>query len=390
MKEFPTLYSRGKNNELRFWQIIPKPDSIEVRHGVVGGKVTITAREVKGKNIGKANETSPYEQACLEAESKFKLKKRGGYSEEIPPEGEELLLPMLAHKYLDHATKLTPGCLVHYQPKLDGARMVAFWKNDEVVLTSRTGVRLDIPHLATEISKVLPKHMMLDGEVFIESLMKDCNLPDIDDDAFQSVMKLIKKKQIITIQTKPLEYVQYSSSDLEYHIYDLYNKEKPTQEYSERLKILQSMDNWTDRGHIRCIMSIPAIYVPSEVQDWHDYFVNRSYEGLIMRVDPCHYQLKHRSHQLLKYKNFYTDEFTIVGFKEGSGTRKGCVIWLVEASQGVTCAVAMKGSVSYQRELFDNAESYIGKSLTVKYQGRTADGSLRFPSGVDLREDWDT
>lgn len=72
---------------------------------------------VKGKNIGKKNETNPKDQAISEVNSDYMKKRDKGYT----LEGEtvqSLPLPMLAHEYKKRKHTL-PGT-VYLQPKLDG------------------------------------------------------------------------------------------------------------------------------------------------------------------------------------------------------------------------------------------------------------------------------
>ena len=133
-KSWPILYKLAKSGATQQWCISANqfPDgtaSYTVAHGKKGGKIQTGSVEVlKGKNIGKANETTPYEQACKEAESKWKKQLDKNYSE---GEAKELPKtdPMLAHKYKDKMDKVTFPCF--WQPKLDGIRCVASRIGDE-------------------------------------------------------------------------------------------------------------------------------------------------------------------------------------------------------------------------------------------------------------------
>jgi hypothetical protein len=65
---FPTLFGKSKNGKTQIWQIeVIKQDPaavIRVTYGYEGGKQVVNEKEItKGKNLGKKNETSPYEQA---------------------------------------------------------------------------------------------------------------------------------------------------------------------------------------------------------------------------------------------------------------------------------------------------------------------------------------
>ena len=73
--------------------------------------------------IGKNNETSPEQQAKLEAEAKYTKKLDEGYfltkDEAL---SEIVILPTLAHEYSDHSDKINWSKPVYVQPKLDGMR----------------------------------------------------------------------------------------------------------------------------------------------------------------------------------------------------------------------------------------------------------------------------
>ncbi len=129
---FPTLFGRSTNGKIKQWNIsvLQMGDNscyIETEHGYQGGKKQLDQRLIsEGKNIGRSNETTPYEQACLEAKSAHSRKKDDGYVEDIsaiPSVSDGMFLPMLAHRYDKHSKKIKFPCWV--QPKLDGVRMVA-------------------------------------------------------------------------------------------------------------------------------------------------------------------------------------------------------------------------------------------------------------------------
>lgn len=98
------------------------------------------------------------------------------------------------------------------------------------------------------------------------------------------------------------------------------------------------------------------------------------------------YRPKHRSHDLLKYKERNDAEFEIVGFKEGDGRLKGTVVWICRCSTG-TFDVVPDGPLEQRKELLATASSFVGKQLTVLYQGLFETGKPRFPIGKAIRPD---
>jgi DNA ligase-1 len=92
-----------------------------------------------------------------------------------------------------------------------------------------------------------------------------------------------------------------------------------------------------------------------------------------------------RSVHLQKYKEFFDEDCVIVGFKEGDGLEKGCVIWICEID-GKEFACRPRGTREDRQGLFESGDNYIGKMLTVRYQEKTDDGLLRFPVGIAIRD----
>ena len=95
------LYSLSKNNKIKYWSIEVEDcghcSRIITHHGYKEGQLQTSIKEVSnGKNLGKANETSHYQQACLEAKSVWNKKKDKGYVEDSTGKSD-IKLPMLAH-----------------------------------------------------------------------------------------------------------------------------------------------------------------------------------------------------------------------------------------------------------------------------------------------------
>ena len=78
INEIDSLYKRGRGKILE-WIIkietINNKVNIFMAYGELNGEHTIKYQNnIKGKNIGKANETTPYEQAIIIANSKINTK----------------------------------------------------------------------------------------------------------------------------------------------------------------------------------------------------------------------------------------------------------------------------------------------------------------------------
>lgn len=117
--KLPTLYKECQRWDCRVVNLGYYSEII-VEFGQVGGKIQEKITKIyAGKNIGKSNETTHYEQACKEARSKWNKQKDKLYVED----GEECatattLRPMLAQSYDKHSHKIKFPAYI--QKKIDG------------------------------------------------------------------------------------------------------------------------------------------------------------------------------------------------------------------------------------------------------------------------------
>ena len=83
--EFSPLYKRGRGCILEWKVKIENRDkkvNIIMTYGTLNGQQVVRFQnDIKGKNKGKVNETTAWEQAILEAQSKVNLKLKEGYKE---------------------------------------------------------------------------------------------------------------------------------------------------------------------------------------------------------------------------------------------------------------------------------------------------------------------
>ena len=370
----PTLYGRSTNGKIKTWNIsvLKLADGscfIETEHGYEDGKKQLDQRLIsEGKNIGRSNETTPYEQACSEAKSAYNRKKDDGYVDNkanIPSEDEGMFLPMLAHRYDKHSAKIKFPCWV--QPKLDGVRLVARKENDAVTMWSRKGKQIDIPDkISEQLCSFLENGQCVDGEIYVHNW------------TFQRIVSAVKKKREDT-------------DLLEYHIYDSPHKSLEFEErtpsfINDNIVYPNYCSGWSNAGSQ---IKFVATYSSEDKESFDSYeqkFIELGYEGMMVRNKRSLYKYKHRSYDLQKVKRFVDKEYEIIGSKDGSGREAGLIIFKCLTDEGLEFDVRPMGSHEDRSEMWKNADKYIGKQLTVRYQELTDDGRPRFPVGVAVRD----
>lgn len=370
----PDLQGNTLTGKIKLWSIeVRNQDGngvIVTTHGQKDGKMQIGEKIItEGKNIGKKNETTPFQQAVSEARAAWTKKRESGYTvvddEEVDDEDEStgrgkgmdesIPLPMLAHDYNKRGKSIQFPCFV--QKKFDGTRCVAVSQKGLFSRNRKSYSHLE--HIKEEINR-LPPNMILDGELYSDTL------------TFQEIVGLVKRE---TLKSGDEE----KQLQIKFHVYDLVNDAPYVQRYAN----LQLMFRRYKFKHL-VLVKTENCESEEKMKEMHAQYVAEGYEGIMLRNKEGAYS-NARSIHLQKYKEFFDAEVKIVGFKEGEGAEEGCVIWLCELD-GKTFSCRPRGTREDRQEQFLHGNQYIGKQLTVRYQEKTDDGLLRFPVGIAIRD----
>lgn len=372
LKKLPTLYKQTKTCATQVWTIFVDGDSFYTESGQLSGKMTRSSPTVcVGKNIGKANETTPEEQAEAEAQAKWEKKLSGAYKESLDDieDGASYFEPMLAKKFEDEKHKIDWKIGATVQPKYDGIRAIITKDG----ATTRNGKEhKSIPHILKALEPIFKNDpsLILDGEIYNHELHED----------FNKIASVVRK-------TKPTkEDLEESAKLAQFFCYDapriagLSQKAPFVERYKEMKKVLEKINN-------DCIKVVPNLTANSEeeVKKCHDSFVSDGYEGIIVRISNAPYVNK-RSDKLLKFKVFDTDEFTIEGVLAGKGN-KSQMAGSVElhSKSGEYFTSNIKAPHDVLTNMLKNSKKYIGKVCTVRYFGLTPDKEIpRFPYVIDM------
>ena len=275
--------------------------------------------------VSRTNVKTGYEKALARAKTMWTNEKTKGVQ----------ILPMLANKWEDRHHYITEPFYV--QPKLDGVRLLV----SKSGCFSRTGKVVNgVEHL----TKDLKDGEWLDGE---------CYAPGKTFEEITSMFKMNPQK-------------------LEFHVFDYFNTHKPDLPFAERQK--------------RVTVETLLVQKKSDIHKLHAKFVNQGHEGIMIREATSIYEIGKRSNYLLKFKEFQTEEYEIIGANCGHGRDADAVVWVCKTATGHEFTVKPEGTIKQREVYYANRNRYIGKMLTVRFQNLTALGVPRFPVGVVIRD----
>ena len=360
---FPRLYKRTKRGSIAWYQIQVlftrgNAQIITDKASTIDGKSQNDIETlIEGKNIGKANETSMYQQANSEAQSRYNRLLDDGYKTEMPTDDEEFntdqngaVKPMLAAVFDEDKHTDFP---YYTQPKLDGVRSIAKWGESKVLLTTRKGKPMNVPHIQEALEKILPKDIIFDGEMYVHQVL-----------SFQEIVSATKKVSALT-------------SELRYCVYDIV---APKNTFAERFRLLKHIADAFE-GHPIELVRTQKVETMDDLNRVEEACVKNSYEGIMVRRLKGLYTPGFRSKDLLKLKRFEDAEFEITDVVEASGRDAGTAIFTCITKEGNEFNCRPQGTFEERADYWENRKKLIGKKLTIKFQGKSDDGIPRFPVG---------
>lgn len=266
--------------------------------------------------------------------------------------------------------------------KYDGIRCIVKVENKTAMAFSRNGNRLAaLAPLEELISKAiqsqhpnLPKSFVLDGEV--------CVIDANGAENFAEAVSSAKRKSV-----RMENYRYYVFDMLTLAEFELANGKR---KLSDRQKDLQCFVNSvSDSNQLQIVKQI--LYTDESFKQQQVCSSEQSWEGLMLRMD-TEYKGK-RSNDILKVKNFQTEEYVVQGYDTTS-------IRMINEKTGLENNVQVlksvhiehRGSVVHvgsgfnfneRRSFFENPDLIVGKTISVKYFEESQDSSgkvsLRFP-----------
>jgi len=362
-----TLYSIDSKGKIRQWSITTSGDTYTVMHGVKDGKLQTKDTKCKAKNIGKANATTPEEQAVLEAQAKWTFQvNRDDYHWDIKLANRQIR-PMLAMDYLKVPHRVNWEQAVA-QPKLDGVRLTygrRYRDESGHEAMTRKGETYVLPHLTEPTTDLLAvvnslcngTCLALDGEAYIHGV------------SLQNIMKLVKK------------YRPGETENVKYYLFDLVI---PGMSFKDRHALLyKAVALYEDVDTLFVCVDCTRITDDAALNIIHGHFTEDGYEGSMIRHLDSEYGIAKRSPDLFKYKHFMDDEALIKDVWEDSN---GNAMFTVEQKNGMPCKVTPKRTHEVRKMMLKRKDEYIGKWITCKFQTYTDENIMQFPVGLALRK----
>ena len=413
-KSFPILYKKTIINKIE--KILEWSIELENHHnsiniiiksgGLNDSKSLFWKRDIKGKNIGKTNETSSWQQGVNEIKSRINLKKREGYKsledldlnindiniidlehyllskfKKYNTNLEDNLQPMKAYQYYrskknwiapDNITyddrkyyyfknpyvkKENKSIIIDFpcyiQPKINGIRAFIQLIDNKIKIFSKKGLEYNLPHITDwfnmniDLFKIEENDIIFDGELYIY------NMP------LQEISSSVKKYNINTPNIRFICFdLAIDNLDQTQRFAILYKKLKPIIEQD-----------------LTCPIEIIRTFTISnddKVQIKTDEFIKQGYEGSIMRSFDNFYQFGKRPMTMVKLKRIIDEEFLIIDIiPQEVNPLLGLYVCITK--DGKEFKVTPKGTNSFKELLLFQKDLYINKLLTVSFYEYTED-----------------
>lgn len=354
-----TLYKVSKTGKLQIWSAYTEGDNVIKVYGQKDGKQSVKTTKAKAKNIGKANATTPEEQALLEVTALYQKQhdnKHYRYTVEAAISAEESSkVPMKILNYKDHSKKVKFPCYVGV--KYNGSR--AMFINGSTI--SKAGIVEDFK---------------------VEDIKEDINELglDVDTEIYSHGFSL---QRIQSARNKP----NTDTASLKAVIFDVPIKNLSITERVSLLKIVEK--DIKNKGLKNLLVEIPVLV--NSVEELETIFnnVTPEYEGVVIWNLSGTYEFGVRTSHVFKWKPRYDGEAKVLEVtedKNGNGVLH-CI-----SSDSLDCVnfkcvmkVLRRDSLRYPKD-YHTMTKLIGSWITFSYEELSDDGIPTKPVGECPRQ----
>jgi DNA ligase-1 len=427
MKILEPLYAYDSSGRIKTWEIQTLDKLVKatvvVKSGLLNGKLTSKSTDIlSGKNIGKANQTTPLEQANSEAQSKWAKKKKEGYKslsdldmefaglsdgrnngpiynkigdnsfqfyglEEIlkkylpktNTDDNGALQPMKAQKYWkdDAMTKARIPFPCYIQPKINGVRCFAHIKKVNEVcysvkLLSKKGleypilidIRKELERLALINKAMIPDEFYLDGELYIDNT-------------------------ILSEITSAVRSLSLMTQSVKFHCFDVAIPSKMDMVQRDRLTLVFNLISTYRKNYISTkiqFVETKRAFTQNDVDANFETYLQFGYEGLIARAPLATYKFGQRPQTMTKLKKRESKEFEIVDVIDSDHNPDIAIFVCRNDMTTETFKVNPEGSVAQKKQYYKDRLLLIGKWLTVEFYERTNTDLPFHAVGITIRD----
>lgn len=298
------------------------------------------------------------------------------YHEGYRPAGDitpSIVLGMKGYRYEDKRNVLWPA---YVQPKLHGVRMLCQDDGRNINMSSYQNTSYThLSHINIELKDFfayLPRYAMLDGELYNHTM------------DFGTITSIVKTSK----------YVHPQLVQLQYYIFDINYKDHQGAPFEKRYELLvnafrkyiqdrSEIYSETDTAAIpKTFTIVPCQIAHSELHmtTIHQSFINQGYEGSVIKKisngsEPgtnnykCSLYKPGKCTHILKYKDFYDDEATIIGIQDADN-------FIVQDHNN---KFIVRSRIMINPDL-------IGKIVTYRYQNKDINGLPNSPIVIAIRD----
>lgn len=352
-----TLYTVS-NKKLRVWQCYTDDSEVVVVHGELGGKQVEKRYTAKPKNIGRANETTPEQQAALECEAKIVKQLKSGYFRNIEDaENHKPFQPMKAQDFKKHGHKLKFPAI--FQAKLNGQRLMVDAQGDA---WSKQGESLELPKHWEGVNELAVKSLGLDGEVYA-GLVSEGGL------SLQDIISAFRKEN-------------ENTHKLQYWVYDIPVEGVTMRDRHDYLHALSTMVFETGNSNVRVMPGI-IVHNMEEADALYEAVVKQGYEGCVYRNMDGLYEHDKRSYDMLKRKPRADGEAKALSYELD---RNGEPVYTVEALNGEQVGVEFKLKMKKPLRGLESVSTVLEGCIRYEYEELSDAGVPLKACGIEIRE----
>lgn len=263
--------------------------------------------------------------------------------------------PMCAFRYKDQSHTLPD--LVAVQPKLNGVRALTFNNQCQSRWEKLWHIN-KVTHILRPLQSINPA-WILDGEFYLHGT---------------SLQKINGAMSINSSEVTPL------TREIEYHIFDGFNRRAPLQPFRERFETLSAiLLPLLGTTSIRLVDT--HFVTQAQAERSYPSYLNDGYEGMMYRVPDSPYghlalctNQENRWKYLLKRKDFLDGEVRVIGRTEGEGKYEGMMGGLICLFDNGNRFTVGSGFSDQQRAIFYD-DPPIDQYITIKYEMLSENGT---------------